>query len=138
MLQTSIRTGELDRQITFIQKVTEEAITNESLTTSWEEIDSYATTWARKKELPGNESLIADRPTYTQRTIFTIRYRTDLNVQMRCVCDDRVYEILSITENGTTRKKFLDVMANLLDTETWVAATLGAFTIGFSPGFNIG
>lgn len=119
MLQTRIRRGERDRLVTFIKPVYVTNSTNEDKIDYWKEIDSDPTTWARKKELPGQEVMIADRVTYMQRTIFNVDYRIDLTVINRVVCDGRVYEIISITEPDVTRGTSLDVMANLLDTEVW-------------------
>ena len=50
---------------------------------------------------------------YSQTTHFVIRYRDDVTVEMRVVCESKVYEIISMQEEG--RKRFLTVVTNLLD-----------------------
>jgi SPP1 family predicted phage head-tail adaptor len=131
MLQGKIRTGELDREITFIKEVTTRGASNQDTITSWTVIDLYPTVFARKTEMKGNEIVIGDQLKYIQKTVFTIRYRTDLSVKNRVVLDDNVYEIISITENGEMRKTFLDVVANFIDNERFFVNS------GFSSGFSM-
>lgn len=131
MLQGKIRTGELDREVTFIKEVTTRGASNQDTITSWVPVDQYPTVFSRKTEMKGNEVVIGDQLKYIQKTIFTIRYRNDLSVKNRVVCDDKVYEIISITENGEMRRSFLDVVANFLDNESFFLNS------GFSAGFNM-
>lgn len=119
MLQEKIRTGERDRVITFIKEVTTRGDSNQDKITSWVEIDAYPTDWARKTEMRGSEVVINDQLKFVQKTIFNIRYRTDVSVRNRVVCDDKVYEIISVTEVGETRRSSLDVVANYLDNEVF-------------------
>lgn len=118
MLQGKIRIGELDRQVTFIKENVSRGASNQDVIT-WVIIASNPTVFSRKLELKGNEVVIGDQLKYVQKTLFTIRYRTDLTVKNRVVFNGQVYEIISITENGLERKTYLDVLANLIDNETW-------------------
>jgi SPP1 family predicted phage head-tail adaptor len=72
----------------------------------------------RKTELPGRELEIADRLTFVQKTVFRGRYRSDLTTEDQAVCEGKKYEIISITEPEGTRRQFIDVVCNLIDTET--------------------
>lgn len=117
MLQADIRRGELDRDLTFIEEVHTTGDSNEDII-SWREITTNPTVKARRRELPGREVAVGDQLKYVQRTEFVIVYRTDLNEKNRCVFGGRVYEIISVTETAQ-RKMYLQIMANLLDTEVW-------------------
>lgn len=119
MLQSSIRRGEMDRQVTFIKKVIGSNSTNEDEITGWVEVDTDPTVWAKKVDLKGNEVVIAERLTYVQNTKFVVDYRSDIDTENRLVCDGSVYEIIAITKNNSSREGFIDVMCNLLDTEVW-------------------
>lgn len=115
MLQGKIRTGQLDREIIFLKEVTTRGGTNQDKVTSWIRIVSSYRVFSKKIEMPGSEVLIGDQLKYSQKTIFTIRYRTDLNVKMRIALDGNVYEIVSITESGEQRKTFLDIVTFIID-----------------------
>jgi SPP1 family predicted phage head-tail adaptor len=134
MLQGKIRTGELDREISFIKENVSRGTSNQDKIDSWALVDENHTVWARKIELKGNEVVIGDQLKYIQKTVFTIRYRTDLNEKNRVVFDTKVYEIVSITEVGDQRKTFLDIVANYIDNETFDVG-VGAFSNAFSSAF---
>src|SRR5688500_4328484 len=121
MLQGKIRTGELDREISFIKENVSRGTSNQDKIDSWELVDNNPTVWAKKIELKGNEVVTMDRIKYIKNTIFTIRYRTDLTEKNRVVLEDKVYEIVSITEAGEQRKTFLDMVANYIDNETFAS-----------------
>jgi len=119
MLQSSIRRGEMDRTITFIEKVIGSSSSNEDQITGWIEIDTDPVVTAKRVDLKGTDVVIADRMTYMQSTKYIIDHRTDLTTEMRVVEDGRVFEIIAITINNSSRDMYLDVMCNLLDTEVW-------------------
>jgi len=119
MLQASIRRGELDRQITFIEEVVSRGTSNQDKVTSWALIGTNPTVFSRKKDQRGGEVVVADQLQYVQKTVFTIVYRSDLSVKYRVVFGGKVYEIVSITESGEQRNSYLDVVANILDNEIW-------------------
>lgn len=117
MLQSKEKIGRLDREITFVQAVTEQGTSNERKITEWEEIKTDPNVNARKIETGGNTFIQSDRITFSQQTTWVIRYRDDLNVRMRLVWDTKMYEILNIAENNEGRKRYMDVVTQLLDNE---------------------
>lgn len=117
MLHVKHQIGHLDREVTFLQGIYETGLSNERKLTGWEEIASDPTVPASKKESKGTELALADRLTYAQPTHFTIRWRSDITVEMRLVCDQKVYEITSTIEEG--RRRFLTIVSNLIDNEAW-------------------
>lgn len=119
MLQSSIRRGEMDREVTFIKKVIGSNATNEDEITSWIEVTTDPTVSAKKIDLKGDTMVIAERQTYVQNTKFIIDYRTDLTTENRAVCDGKVYEIIALLDNNSGRETYIDVVCNLLDTEVW-------------------
>lgn len=119
MLQSSIRRGEMDRTVTFIKKVIGSNATNEDEITSWTEVATDPTVAAKKVDLKGETQFIAERMTYVQNTKFTVDHRTDLTTENRAVCDGKVYEIIAILDNNSSREFYIDVICNLIDTEVW-------------------
>lgn len=117
MLQSKERIGRLDREVTIIQPILEQGDSNERKITGWEVIDDYPNISARKIEQGGNTLVQSDRITFSQQTIWVIRYRDDLNVRMRLVWDTKMYEILNIAENNEGRKRYMDIVTQLLDNE---------------------
>ena len=115
MLQSKLRAGQLDREITFITKTVTVGTANSDYINGW---TNGTTVWAKKTDLPGTELVVDDRVTLVQKTTWTIRYMTGLTTQMRIVYNGKIYEILSIVENEGSRDRWLDISSNLLDTET--------------------
>lgn len=119
MLQSSIRRGEMDREVTFIKKVLGSNSYNEDEITGWVEVDTDPTVSSKKIDLKGDTMMVAERPTYVQNTKFIIDYRNDLTTENRAVCNGKVYEIIAILDNNSSREAYLDIVCNLLDTEVW-------------------
>lgn len=119
MLQSKVNIGELDRKITFIKKVIGTNAFNEDAEASWVVVDSNPTVWARVREKPGKEMTLADRITHVRSTLFTIRHRSDIAEMNRVVYNGRPYNIHSVTENGEGRQRFIDILAEIIDNETW-------------------
>lgn len=117
MLRSKERIGTLDREITFVQPITEQGESNERKITGWEEIDNHPNINARKIETSGNTFVQSDRITFSQQTTWVIRYRDDLNVRMRLVWDTQMYEILNIAEVDEGRRRYMNVFTQLLDNE---------------------
>lgn len=119
MLQTRMRRGLMDRQITLIKKVTTTNNFNEE-EESWQQVNSNPVVWARMKQNKGREVIIADRINYIQETVFTIDHRTDLSVAgNRVVYNAIPYNILSIIPNNESRDMYLDLICEIIDTEVW-------------------
>lgn len=140
MLQAVIRRGELDRSITFVKPVYSRGGANQDKIDSWAEIDAYPTVFARKREMNGRELVVNDQIKFMQNTEFVVVYREDINETNRIVWNDRVYEIVSITELGLQRASYLQIIAMYLDNEDSPLVEEGGGFSGsaFSPGFNIG
>ena len=119
MLLSKIRRGELDRQITFIKKVISVGASNSDHVDSWIEVATDPTVFARKKDLSGQDIIQNEQIVYTQRTEWTIDYRSDLTTENRLVYGGKVFAILAITDNESGRERYLDVMSSQLNTETW-------------------
>lgn len=119
MLQSPKRFSRLDRKVTFIEKVIEDGESNEDKLTGWQEVATNPTVSASKEDLSGYEALIADRLTYVQPVKWTVRYEDgkDKTVQMRLVYETRVFEIQAITEPKEGRRRYLEVMTKIVDTE---------------------
>lgn len=133
MLQSKIRAGERDSEISFIEEVTTRGASNQDKRNSWQLIGSFPTVFARRTELKGSEVVINDQLKYIQKTVFNVRYREDVTTKNRAVFRTKVYEIISVTEPNESRKTSLDIVANLIDNEFF---TIGAgFTLGFTLGF---
>jgi|SRR5690606_1859285 len=115
MLSTKVAIGELDRRITIIKPVIATGInrpsTNEDEIEVWDEV---ATVWARITPFKGDEAMIAERLTETHHMQADIRYRTDVKIGMRFVVSNRVYDIVSITEN-TDRMRMMTLTGALND-----------------------
>jgi SPP1 family predicted phage head-tail adaptor len=119
MLQSFIRRGELDREVTFIKKDLSTGASNADHIDSWVEVDTDPIVWARKRDVKGDVGIIAEQVAYSQRTVWTVDYREDLTADNRLVHSGKVYAIIAVTENGGSRERYLDVMTNLLNSEVW-------------------
>ena len=119
MLQTSIRRGELDRDITIIQPIIVDDAANAGANNGYEMVATYPTVKAKKKDLAGREVVVGDRLTYIQNTIWTIVHRDDLTTRNRVVYKTRQYEVIAITEPDSNRGQYIELHTNLLDTEVW-------------------
>lgn len=121
MLQSRIRRGQMDREITLIKGVKTTNSFNESKYETWVEVDSNPIVWTRMRQLKGREVVIADRITYVQETVFTIDHRTDLTLHdNRVVYAGIPYNIISIIPNEESRDMYLDLICEIIDTETWI------------------
>ena len=133
MLTTSVQVGKLDRRITIQEPVYGINDHNEKVISSWSTVE---TVWAKAEQRQGSEVVDADRLTYYETTIFTIRYRSDLNVRMRIIWDSVPYRIFSIVEHKSSRKGYLEIAAEIIDNET-VVVDGGAFSDEeFSTAFS--
>lgn len=137
MLQAKdIRRGELDREITFIVATTTRGTSNQDKVTGWDEIAENPTVFARRRELPGVEIVVGGQLKFIQKTEFAVVYRTDITTRNRIVFEDKVYEIISITES-IQRKMYLLVIANYLDNVTNpLLVTEGIFDTTFDDSFE--
>jgi SPP1 family predicted phage head-tail adaptor len=115
MLTTSVPIGRLDRKITIQEPVYTTNDHNEDVISSWTDV---AEVWANVSQNQGDEQNDADRITYYETTIFTIRYRTGLNVRMRIIWDTVPYRIFSIREHKSSRKGYMEIAGEIDDNTT--------------------
>ena len=97
--------GQLDRRI-LIRDFTE------STDTFGQEVKTYrdlAYVWANVKEKVGSEGEDGDMIASTKKVEFIIRYRTDVNEQMRILYNSNIYKIQTI-QNADARKAFLKLV----------------------------
>lgn len=97
--------GQLDRRIT-IQTF------SESTDSFGQEVKSYSTlasVWANVTEKVGSEGEDGDMIAATKRVEFIIRYRTDVNEQMRISYNSNIYKIQAI-QSADARKAFLKLV----------------------------
>ena len=97
--------GQLDRRIT-LQTFSE---TTDSF---GQEVKTYSTltsVWANVKEKVGSEGEDGDMLAATKKVEFIIRYRTDVNEQMRISYNSNTYKITAI-QSADARKAFLKLV----------------------------
>ena len=97
--------GQLDRRI-IIQGF------SESTDTFGQEVKSFSTldtVWANVKEKIGSEGEEGDMIASTKKVEFIIRYRTDVNEQMRILYNSNIYKIQTI-QTADARKAFLKLV----------------------------
>lgn len=91
MRQNDINAGELNRRI-MLQKKAE----SEGPFVDLSEYRDYKPTWAKVWHLNDRQIYAARSANIKTDVDFTIRYRTDLDISMRIVYDNEIYEIDSI------------------------------------------
>jgi len=97
--------GQLDRRITL-------QTFSETTDAFGQEVKSYstlATVWAKVVEKVGKESEEGDIIAATKKVEFMIRYRTDVNEQMRISYNSNIYKIKAI-QSADARKAFLKIV----------------------------
>lgn len=97
--------GQLDRRIT-LQSF------SESTDSFGQEVKTYTTlaqVWANVKEKVGNEGEKGDMLASTKKVEFIIRYRTDVNAEMRVQYNSNTYKIQTI-QNADARKAYLKLV----------------------------
>ncbi len=62
----------------------------------------------------GGEVVQNDQITHIQQAVVTCLFRTDLNLDMVIVIDDRMYTILSWAERGKIRRKYTAITVEFL------------------------
>ena len=100
-----MQAGKLDRRIT-IQSPTS---TRDGAGQPVEAWALLATVWARVEHLRGKEPFQGQEFNAQRTSVFTIRYRTDLDETMRIIFDGDTYDILAIAEKG--RREGLEITA---------------------------
>jgi len=102
-----MRAGELDRLIV-IQSVTVTKDASGGLVSTW---GTFATVWAKKKDIRGEEYFAAQQSNARVDSIFTIRWLPGVLPTMRISYDGQWWDIRSINELG--RNEGLELYAEV-------------------------
>ena len=102
--------GQLDRRIT-IQSFT---TTTDDFGEVVKSFTTLAEVWAKVEEKRGNEGEDGNQLVATKRVEFFIRYRSDINEQMRIVYNNETYKIETIL-NADARKAFQKIVTRWAD-----------------------
>lgn len=105
MLSHKEEIGKMDKRFTFQQMLIGENESNENEEQGWEDV---VTVYASKNEKSGTEKYAADKLTGFQGVVWKMRFRDDVDIKMRGFCENRTYNIISISEIG--RKRFMEVV----------------------------
>ena len=102
--------GDFDQRIT-IQNVTE------SVDTFGQRVQAFSTlanVWTKVEEKTGSEGETSDQIVPTRKVQFLIRWRNDINEQMRILYRGQIYEIESII-NADARRHTMRIHTKLSD-----------------------
>ena len=102
--------GQLDRRIT-IQSYT---TTTDDFGEVVKSFTTLAEVWAKVEEKRGNEGEDGNQLVATKRVEFLIRYRSDINEQMRIQYNNETYKIEAIL-NADSRKAFQKIVTRWAD-----------------------
>jgi SPP1 family predicted phage head-tail adaptor len=97
--------GQLDRRIT-IQTFSE---TTDSFGQEVKSFSTLASVWANVVERVGREGEDGEMIAATKKVEFIIRYRTDVDEEMRIVYNNNTYKIQAI-QSADARKAFLKIV----------------------------
>lgn len=100
-----MRAGRLDRRVTIQQRTLERNAYGEQVET-W---STLATVWGQRQDLRGREFYAARQVVAEVTTVFRLRYRTDVTVLNRLVCEGVTYDINQVSELG--RHDGLEILA---------------------------
>jgi len=102
--------GQLDRRIT-IQSF---STTTDDFGEVVKSFTTLANVWAKVEEKRGNEGEDGNQLVATKRVEFFIRYRSDINEQMRITYNNETYKIEAIL-NADSRKAFQKIVTRWAD-----------------------
>lgn len=97
--------GQLDRRIT-IQTFSE---TTDSFGQEVKSFSTLASVWANVVEKVGREGEDGEMIAATKKVEFVIRYRTDVDEEMRIIYNNNTYKIQAI-QSADARKAFLKIV----------------------------
>ena len=81
---------------------------------SYTQIDTNPEVWARVENDTGDTVVEQNQVKHVQKTVFTIRYRTDLTISNKVVHNGKMYSVLSAIEAGEHRKRFTKITGEYL------------------------
>ncbi len=114
MLTSKNSIGQFDRKIAFMQPSSVNSVSLGPKYDGFELITNDPQPWAKVKNKLGDEVVSNDQITHVQQSVFTVRYRTDINLNVKIVHENKMYSIHSYAESGETRRRFLDITAEYL------------------------
>jgi SPP1 family predicted phage head-tail adaptor len=91
-----VKAPRLDRRVTIQSRALAPDAQGQQIET-WSEV---ATVWASKRDLRGREYYAANTTNAEVSTTFEIRYRADVTVLNRLVCEGITYDIQQVSEIG--------------------------------------
>jgi len=109
MLSHKEQIGRLDRRIVFQRPVFGQDVSNQKKIVGWENIPDRFEASAQVDETGGNEMLQAEQVNGIKSAKFTVRYREDLDLELRILYKNVPYNVKSIIEVG--RKRYLEILA---------------------------
>jgi SPP1 family predicted phage head-tail adaptor len=136
MLQHKFNVGQFDRKIQIIQRTVTINEFNGETESDWE---VYKEPWSYEVvnfSSKGNEAIIADKTTAVRKMTRVIRYDNTIDEEMRVVFEEKVYGIISVREPQGIRRRYTELELEFLEGEVFNVPE-GAFTSGFSEGFNV-
>lgn len=103
MARSPMRAGAMDRRIKLLRRETVRTSSGESYAEYVEHAEVYAAKWpVRARETEQGDALIGQA-----ELRFMIRWRDDVSITMRVVCDGAVYELVGIEEIGRREGLYL-------------------------------
>lgn len=102
-----MRAGEIDRKIV-IQSLTQARDAYGALVDTWA---TFATVWAKKRDIRGDEYFAAQQVNAKVDSIFTIRWLAGVLPTMRIAYDGQFWDIRSLNELG--RREGLEIYAEV-------------------------
>ena len=101
--------GTMDRQVVVEQYTT----TRDNWNTPTKTWSTLATIWARKRDQRSGEVVELDQMVNLNRTLWTIRYRSDIDATMRIAYAGQFHYIVGIREIG--RKELMEITTEVRD-----------------------
>jgi SPP1 family predicted phage head-tail adaptor len=101
--------GKLDQRITLQAKSTASDGGGGRIET-WANFASVPSVWAHVRPMSARETMADERMTATAETMFTIRYRSDVNETHRLLWQSEEYNIRSVRRRGG-RELYLEIVA---------------------------
>lgn len=113
MLKAKHSIASLDRRIILLNPVSVASTSKGPKYSGYSLLSDYKP-YARIVNKLGGEVIQNDQITHIQQTIFTVRYREDITLNTKIVYNGKMYAVLSHSESGETRSKYLDIIGEFL------------------------
>lgn len=110
----------MDRQIIFLKKEFASSSANQDEISEWVKVTNNPKVWSKFEQKPGREVVIADQIQSIINGNFIIDWREDITEENRIVLDDKVYNIISVSEHEGSRRGFLFIQVENVPKLTWI------------------